>query len=83
MTCAKFRKLENAFVVPFVSSKYEIYLVSQYSELFDEFNANKIAAKMFAFPNQLKSDCDKLPNIIDPLSSQKWFVTPIRHSLIS
>ena len=83
MNCAKFRKLENAFVVPFVSSKYEIYLVSQYSELFDEFNANKIAAKMFAFPNQLKPDCDKLPNIIDPLSSQKWFVTPIRHSLIS
>ena len=74
----KFKCKENAFVLPYESSTYQTYLVSKIDNRVGEWNLNSISCKMYPFPFKI-DDFSILPNIF--VSSNKWFVTPIRHTI--
>lgn len=75
----KFLPVQDAFSVPFPSSRFNIYSLSKLNTLIDEWNVQNIACKMYRMPLKL-SDYSSLPEITDPLSSVKWFVTPEIHT---
>jgi hypothetical protein len=78
----KFLRLENAHTQPFVSSRFNIHLASKIaSRLISDYNVNCLAAKMYAMPHRLSSDIKEIPNILQRDSLQKWYVSPLRHTL--
>lgn len=76
----KFRKLENAFVKPYVSSHFKTYLASDVSS-FDEWDFRSIKGKMEAIPFKFVPTKTIVFPVIDlPKSKQKWFIVPIHHT---
>lgn len=76
----RFLTVENAFATPYPSYKFKTHVVSKLDHAVDEWNVNSIMCKMYAMPLKL-SDYGSLPDITVSLSSDKWFVTPVRHTL--
>ena len=53
-----FRQTEDAFIEPFRSSRFNIYIASNLSESTYECDENDIAAKMYPFPMNLNMSVD-------------------------
>ena len=77
----KFLRLENAHTQPFVSSRFNIHLASKIASQLSVYNVNCLAAKMYAMPHRVSSDIKEIPNILQRDSLQKWYVSPLRHTL--
>jgi hypothetical protein len=77
----KFLRLEDAHTVPFVSSRFQIYLASKIASRISDYDSKCIAGKMYAMPHRLNTECKELPDILESDSVQKWYVSPIRHTL--
>ena len=77
----RFRKQDDAFPIPYISSRFNTHLVSK-PETYDIWNINAIKGKMFACPFNPKH-CTvntPIPNIVTDKTTV-WFVTPLRHTL--
>lgn len=72
----KFLDLNDAFVKPYRSSTFGIYVGWNISTLTEFWPASQVAAKMYAFPRR--------PSISVSLNdvNQQWFLIPIRHTII-
>jgi hypothetical protein len=75
----KFKLKEDAFHYPYKSSSYQTYIVSKIENRTGEWNLNVLAGKMYALPYKM-NDTTVLPQILG--NTCKWFVTPIRHTLL-
>ena len=80
MICKKFEKLENAFDIPYSSSRFHTNVGSHLSERYDEYNVNQIKAKMVPLPF-LPSDCSKLADISERSPTNKWFLSALQHTV--
>ena len=79
---SKFLRVKDAFNDPYVSSRFNTYVVCQLDDLVNQWNINCITCKMYPFP-MIKpySDCSNLPDITEPQNSNnQWFLTPLRHT---
>jgi hypothetical protein len=77
----KFLRLENAHTQPFVSSRFQIYLASKIASRISNYNVNCIAGKMYAMPHKVSAHLQVVPDILKRCSVQKWYVSPLRHTL--
>ncbi len=75
-----FKIKENACVQPYVSSRYNTFIVSQLDNRINEWNLNNLLCKMYTIPYKL-IDYSKLPDITLPNVRNRWFATPIRHTI--
>jgi len=71
--------LEEAFLTPYISSRFHTFVASKPTDVIDLWNVNYIQGKMFTVPLNL-TDYSVLPDILTCVST-KWFVTPLRHTL--
>lgn len=71
----KFLDLCDAFLKPFPSSSFGIFLATNLSDLVQQWPASQVTAKIYAFPRRPNGRV----NIYDKF--QKWFLMPLRHTI--
>ncbi|XP_045024703.1 uncharacterized protein LOC123469643 [Daphnia magna] len=76
-----FQTKEHACVKPYLSTKYNTFIVSKLDERIGEWNINNLLCKMYTVPYKL-TDYAKLPDITLPNVPNRWFTTPIRHTIL-
>ena len=71
----KFLNMQDAFVKPYRSSTFGIYVGSNLSLLTESWPASQVMAKMYAFPRRPS------PSVTLDNENQQWFLMPIRHTI--
>lgn len=71
----KFLCLQPAFVKPYLSSDYGIYLGSNLSEFIEKWPITSVTAKIQVFPRRPQGK----PNLGD--ENQEWYLMPLRHTI--
>ena len=71
----KFCHMSDAFVKPFRSSNFGIFLGTNLSEIREIWPASQVTAKIYAFPRRPNGAI----NIED--KEQQWFLIPLRHTI--
>jgi hypothetical protein len=69
-----FRQIEDAFLEPFRSSRFNIYITSKLNESTYECDESNIVAKMYPFPMSLNVPVDICSK------KQRWFVSQLHHT---
>lgn len=72
----KFLKLQNAFVKPYVSSKFNVFIGSNLSNNDETWEISNLKCKVYILPRMPKGK----PNIED--HDQEWHLQPMLHSML-
>ena len=76
----KFDQVYPAFRTPYESAKYFTFVATKIRETGGEYNVNSIKCKLFVTPLDVTLDLKEIPDILKT-RNQKWFVTPLRHTI--
>lgn len=74
LTGTEFESVETAFCDPYLSSTFNIAIVSNPAMMKSDYDCDSICAKLYAFPMDTVSEFNP-----DNLN-QRWFVSPIHHT---
>ena len=76
----KFDQVYPAFRTPYESAKYFTFVATKIRETGGEYNVNSIKCELFVTPLDVTLDLKEVPDILKT-RNQKWFVTPLRHTI--